>query len=98
MQNRLLFLFAFRKQSLKNNGEFILMLSKLSKPKLIVQVTLLTVLLVFSGLLVLGSFDVADWAEASHGSSHHGNELYFGISLNKWLNLHLGGENYYNQP
>lgn len=57
---------------------------------------MLTMVLVFSGLLVIGSFDVTDWAHAQ-SQNHYGSSYYFGIDI--WfIDLHGGFANYYLHP
>ena len=42
----------------------------------IAQITLLTVVLVFGTLLIVGSFNSIGWSDAHHGDSHTGPHYY----------------------
>lgn len=54
----------------------------------IAQVTLLTAVLVFSTLLVVGSFNTPSWSDG-----HHTEESYWGVSIGDW-SIHFGSEEY----
>lgn len=65
-----------------------------NKAKPLLQVMVLTTVLVFSGLLIVGSFDAPSWAS----DEHYGGDTYFGVQITRWVDIHLGGSHYYNNP